>query len=55
MIALTTPTDIFLTPEYMQRPLVCAALNGHEQMVNILLEQDEVDLDQVDYLGQSPL
>ena len=36
-------------------PLAWAALNGHEEVVRILLERDDIDPDKPDEYDQTPL
>ena len=36
-------------------PLAWAALNGHEEVVRILLERDDIDPDKPDQYGRTPL
>ena len=45
----------FRLPSYRMTPLSWAAYGGHEAVVKMLLERDDVEPDTVDGFGESPL
>jgi ankyrin repeat protein len=53
--ALTQKAEADLKDEYDRTPLSYAAENGHEAIVKLLLERDDVDFDSKDNIGRTPL